>query len=623
MPRQPLLAAMQLRAITESIRDYAVFLLDPGGIILSWNSGAERIKGYKAQEIVGQSFATFYTPEDRARGRPQAFLLEAAREGRAENEGWRVRKDGTRFWADAILSAIHDDDGSLQGFVKVTRDLTERRRAEQELRQSEARMRLMLASVRDYAIFMLDPQGRVATWNAGAEALKGYSAAEIIGEPVSRFYLPEEARSGKAERELSAATTTGRFEEEGWRVRKDGSRFWASVVLTAVRDADGDLVGFAKVTRDISERKRAEVELAAHARQQWALSTLGVYALRTPELKLVMQQAVRTAVETLGIAEIHVVRDDGGPPGPISVPIHAAEGQGVYGWLTVPGEARTLGEGEQSFLQATANVIATALARARVKEQLRTAERDAAAERAKAEQAQEALRERDEFISVAAHELRTPLTALQLKLQGLERISGALGQKSERLDGALRQTQRLVKLVDRLLDVSRVAHGRLEMSPEEFDLAPVVRQVVEDFRDPALQAHSAIELDLPESARGSWDRPRLEQVLVNVLSNAVKYGAGKPISVRLEVDPGSIRLSVADRGIGIAAPDANRVFERFQRAAPIRHYSGMGLGLFITRHIVEAHGGTISVSSAPGQGATFVIALPRFAIPATTGQVGA
>jgi len=414
--RPSTLAAMEVRAITDSIRDYAVFVLDPLGIILSWNAGAQRLKGYTREEIIGRSFTQFYTAEDLAAGRPHKHLEVAAREGRVEIEGWRVRKDGTLFWADVVISAIRAPEGTLQGYVKVTRDLTDRRRADEELRQSELRMRLMIGSVKDFAIFMLDPNGYVATWNAGAEALKGYKESEIVGSHVSRFYLPEDARTGKAERELASAAASGRFEEEGWRVRKDGSRFWASVVLNAVRDSEGALLGFAKVTRDMTERKRAAEEVAERARQQAAVAALGVAALQTPELGAVIEQALRTLRETLNVSDVSVVRG-GAPPPPglaAAAPIHDPDGDArPYGLLTIAA-SRALTVNDLNFVQAVANVVAAALVRAKVEEQLRASESEAMVERSRSQRAQEALREWDDFISIAAHELRTPLTALLL-----------------------------------------------------------------------------------------------------------------------------------------------------------------------------------------------------------------
>ena len=268
---QPLLASAELRAVADSIKDYAIFLLDSEGVVLTWNTGAQRIKGYAAGDIVGQSFSRFYTDEDRAARRPQQHLMVAAREGRIEIEGWRLRKDGSRFWANVVISPIHREGGEVQGFVKVTRDLTERRRIEQQLKDGEERLRLMIESVKDYAIFLLDPQGRVTSWNPGAERMKGYTAAEIIGQHFSRFYSQEDRAAGKPAMELETASSTGRFEEEGWRVRKDGSRLWSSVVLSAVHDERGELVGFAKVTRDMTERKHMETTL----RQSEKLAAMG------------------------------------------------------------------------------------------------------------------------------------------------------------------------------------------------------------------------------------------------------------------------------------------------------------------------------------------------------------
>ncbi len=245
----------------ETVRDYAIFMLDPNGRIASWNAGAERIKGYRASEIIGQHFSTFYPKEDVGSGKPQRLLAVAESEGHVEDEGWRIRKDGSRFWANVTITAIRDASGSLIGFGKVTRDLTDQRRSEVALRRSEERSRLFVDAVQDYAIFMLDPEGCVSTWNTGAERIKGYKASEIIGQHFSRFYPEEDVRAGKPAWELDVATKEGRFEDEGWRVRKDGSRFWANVIITPVRDSAGDLLGFTKVTRDFTERMLAQKSL--------------------------------------------------------------------------------------------------------------------------------------------------------------------------------------------------------------------------------------------------------------------------------------------------------------------------------------------------------------------------
>jgi len=258
----------RFRLLVDSVKDYAIFMLDPTGHVTTWNPGAVRIKGYLASEIIGKHFSIFYPPEDVAAGKTERELAIATREGRFEEEGWRIRKDGARIWANVTITALRSPVGVLLGFAKVTRDLTERREAEEETR----RFRLLVESVKDYAIFMLDPTGHVTTWNRGAERIKGYSAEEIIGKHFSIFYPPEDIADGKTERELAIATREGRFEEEGWRICKNGERIWASVTITALHNPTGALIGFAKVTRDMSEHRRAEEARRALAAERAALA---------------------------------------------------------------------------------------------------------------------------------------------------------------------------------------------------------------------------------------------------------------------------------------------------------------------------------------------------------------
>jgi len=261
----------QFALLVERVTDYAIFLLEPDGRVASWNQGARRIKGYAEDEIVGRHFSVFHTQEDRARDHPAHVLAIAEREGRYEEEGWRVRKDGSRFWASVVITALRDSGGSLVGFGKVTRDLTARRLDEEQLRATAAELRaanhrldqfrLMVSSVRDYAIFMLDPGGHVASWNAGAQQIKGYAEDEIVGRHFSVFYTQEDRARDHPAHELAIAEREGCYEEEGWRVRKDGSRFWAGVLITAVRNDAGVLVGYGKVTRDLSQRRESEQAL--------------------------------------------------------------------------------------------------------------------------------------------------------------------------------------------------------------------------------------------------------------------------------------------------------------------------------------------------------------------------
>ncbi len=249
------------RYLISGINDYAIYMLDPDGHVSSWNAGAKRFKGYVAQEILGQHFSRFYTPEDRAVRLPEQALRCALEEGKYEAEGWRMRKDGSRFWAHVVIDPIRDEEGRLLGYAKITRDVTERKRAEDALRDSEQRFRLLVQGVSDYAIYMLAPDGTVTNWNAGAERIKGYTQDDIVGGHFSRFYTDADRAAGAPRHALRTAAECGRFEAEGWRVRKDGSCFWAHVIIDAIHGDDGELLGFAKVTRDLTEKKKADEAL--------------------------------------------------------------------------------------------------------------------------------------------------------------------------------------------------------------------------------------------------------------------------------------------------------------------------------------------------------------------------
>jgi PAS domain S-box-containing protein len=280
------------RLIVQQVKDYALFALDPAGRIMTWNLGAQRIKGYAPEEIIGRHFSVFYTPDAVARGWPAEELRLATREGRFEDEGWRVRKDGSRFWANVVITALRDESGKLLGFSKITRDLTERKLHEEALRQAEERFRLLVEGVVDYAIFMLDPDGVVTSWNAGAQRIKGYARDEIIGQHFSRFYADEDIEAGKPWEELATARREGRAEDEGWRLKKSGERFWARVVVTPLHDASGHLRGFAKVTQDLTDRRSIQSLQDAAKELNEFIATLA-HELRNP------LAPIRTAVEVM------------------------------------------------------------------------------------------------------------------------------------------------------------------------------------------------------------------------------------------------------------------------------------------------------------------------------------
>jgi len=478
----------RFRLLVESVQDYAIFMLEVDGTVASWNNGAQRLKGWRADEIIGRSFTLFYTPEAVATGWPAEELVRAAESGRFEDEGWRVRKDGSRFWANVVITALRDQSGELRGFAKVTRDLTERRRQEEALRQNEEQFRLLVDAVKDYAVFMLDPDGNVLTWNAGAAAIKGYGPADVLGRHFSMFFTAEDVAAGKPARELDVALRSGRVQDEGWRVRKDGSVFWADVVITPVFDSHGELRGYAKVTRDLTETRRL-VELEHSSRRM------------------------------------------------------------------------------------------------------------------------------SEFLAMLAHELRNPLAPIRNALTIMQMQHGLSPPMQRTRDIVDRQVGHLTRLVDDLLDVGRIVTGKILLKSEPLNYREVVLASVEAVR-PLIEAHRhELSVDLPaEPIEMVGDATRLVQALQNLLNNAARYTSdGGRIALTVRVDGTTSITTVTDTGRGISPQAIERIFELFVQEEVTRSTSesGLGIGLSLVRTLVELHGGMVSASSAgEGKGSTFTVRLP-------------
>ena len=507
-PRRRLLNELdqseRLGLLIDAVKDYAIYLLDADGKVATWNTGAQLFKGYRAEEIVGQHFSVFYTPEDRAVALPARALHTAATEGRFESEGWRVRKDGTRFWTHVVIDPVFDDDGMLMGYAKITRDVSDRRDADRALYESEQRFRLLVQGVQDYAIYMLDPTGAVTNWNAGAEAIKGYQAGEIVGKHFSVFYTSEDQAAGKPARALETALRDGKFEGEALRVRKGGETFWANVVIDPIHDDTGRLLGFAKVTRDVTERRRTQDEID-RAREA-----------------LVQAQKM----EAIG-------RLTGG----------------------------------------------------------------------------------------VAHDFNNLLTVIRASADYLRRPNLTEAKRAQYVEAIASTADRAAVLTSQLLAFAR----RQPLQPEVFDIGERLRglgQIVSS----TLGATVGFELDLPGHEQPVFADPsQFETAVLNMVINArdamprggvitVSCGEAKGVPAVRGHAPATgdfITIAITDTGTGMSSDVLTRVFEPFFTTKDVD--KGTGLGLSQVYGFAKQSSGEIDVLSAPDQGTTFTLYLPRAA----------
>ena len=486
----------RFRLLVEGIVDYAICMLDPNGIVTNWNAGAKRIKGYEAAEVIGRHFGMFYLPEDREAGMPARSLAAARENGKFEAEGWLLRKDGTKFLASDVIDAIYED-GQLVGFAKITRDITERNKAADALKESERHFRLLVNGVTDYALYMLDPNGIVTNWNAGGLRIKGYSPEEIIGQHFSRFYSPADQAAGRPARALQLAVENGRYEEEGWRVRKDGTFFWASVMIDPIRDDDNRLLGFAKITRDISERREAQLNLE----------------------RIQRQLAESQKLDALG--------------------------------------------------QLTGGV---------------------------------------------AHDFNNLLMVITGHVHMLKKIAGNDAKSLRAIQAIETATQRGASLTRQLLTFAR----RQSVNPQPIDLRDSIHSVREVL-DTGLGSAVQLRINLDD---GIWpvmvDPAELETALVNLIINARDaMPDGGSVSVRasnVHIDNGTrkgdhVAIEVKDTGVGIPPDIMGKVFDPFFTTKPIG--KGTGLGLSQVHGFAHQAGGTVAVASELGKGTTFTVCLPR------------
>lgn len=479
----------RFRTLVQNLPDYAIFRIDPEGIITEWTEGAQRMKGYTAEEAIGQPLSLFYTPENLAAGELTTEVEEATRTGRAERESVRIRKGGERFWVNEIMTAIHDEQGRLVGFTKISRDITERKKADEALFDSRQRLQIVLDSIADHAIITTDPQSRIISWNPGARQMFGYSTEEAIGQSVAILFTPEDRAAGQVEQEMALARRLGQAPDERYHLRKDGSRFYVSGSQAPLYDVDKTLLGYVKVARDLTNRQQ-------------------------------MEQALR-----------------------------------------------------------------------------------------------EADRRKNEFLAMLAHELRNPLAPIRNGLQILSLTQGTNPDLAALVDLMSRQLTHLVRLVDDLLDVSRISQGKIELKRERLNLGTLVGGAVDAARPLYQTRGKALELELPtRPLLVNGDATRLAQVVTNLLTNGSRYtGENGRVRVSLESVQGEARLRVADNGIGLETEQMEAIFELFVQVdnSIARSQGGLGLGLTLVKRLVELHGGRVEVRSAGlGQGSEFSVYLP-------------
>jgi PAS domain S-box-containing protein len=612
----------RFRVLVEHIEDYAILLLDPAGIVRTWNNGAERIKGYESSEIIGRHFSVFYPPEVDGRAVCAEELEVALREGRFEAEGWRVRKDGRRFWANVVITALKSPEGELIGFAKITRDLTERRRATEDAR----RFQLLVDSVRDYAIFILSPEGIVTTWNNGAERIKGYKPSEIIGRHFSVFYPPEVDGRAVCAEELEVASREGRFEAEGWRVRQDGSRLWASVIITALRNPEGVLIGFAKVTRDLTERRRAtedarRFQLLVDSVRDYAIFILSPEGIVTTWNNGAERIKGYEPSEIIGrhFSVFYPPDVDGRAVCAEELEVASREGRfeaegwrvrqdGSRLWASVTITALRNPEGVLiGFAKVTRDL--TERRAAEDKMQLLAAQNAALAEKSRIQQFQE------RFVAILGHDLRNPLAAIGMG-------AGILRQRAKNdlasirvLDRIESSSQRMSRMIQQILDLTRtrLADG-LEVHRQPIDLSLVLNAIADELMTAYPEAR--LEVRCP-ALHGNWDPDRLSQVFSNLIGNAISHGGpGRAVTVEGVREETFISVTVHNTGPPIPAALRSTLFDPFRRGERSSRSSktaGLGLGLYISRELVKAHGGSIDFDSDDDAGTTFRVTLPTSA----------